>query len=194
MIRLALSDSFKLRTISLQWRLRNILLTSRNWEERLASILCSIYIPSRSIASDTYVTLKLRSGTGHCFKSAGRACGLELPRFGTRGSGRNDNILVRSNLLEHAVAIRWMENITVYGARQSTLALLYICVLDGMADMKKKTKGNGGRKVISHLEKCIEERAPEIYKMSCKYISDCEMYLNEYICDVKDTIVICWYF
>jgi len=41
-------------------RSRSILLTSRNWKKRLASIARGIYIPSRSIALDTYITLKLR--------------------------------------------------------------------------------------------------------------------------------------
>lgn len=55
----------------------------------------------------------------------------------------NDNILVRSNLPEHAAAIRWMENImvvwseTVYFRFGSVVRV----ALDGMVDLGEKDKG-----------------------------------------------------
>lgn len=61
----------------------------------------------------------------------------------------NDNILVRSNLPEHAAAIRWMENImVVWRERRSTsaLALLYVFASDGMADLGEKDKGRRGKR------------------------------------------------
>lgn len=54
----------------------------------------------------------------------------------------NDNILVRSNLPEHAAAIRWMENImlvwreTVYFRFGS----LYVFALDRIVDVREKDK------------------------------------------------------
>jgi len=55
----------------------------------------------------------------------------------------NDNILVRSNLLEHAAAIRWMENIMA--VRSETVYFRFGSVVrvasDGMVDLEKKDKG-----------------------------------------------------
>lgn len=55
----------------------------------------------------------------------------------------NNNILVRSNLSEHAAAIRWMENIMV--VQSETVYFRFGSVVrvasDGMADLGEKDKG-----------------------------------------------------
>lgn len=152
---LALSNSFELRTASVQLRPRAILLTLwKLWEEKgssFAHIDCAhTYLhflsqrPPRAAPLLPILMSPWNCGLEPGPVSRVHAALRKLPRFGTRGNGRNDNISMRSNLPEHAVAIRWMENITVVRKKKRFTSALTLFYIRARRTKRKKSGVRGG--------------------------------------------------
>lgn len=103
----------------------------------------------------------------------------ELLRFGTRGYGRNDNILVRSNLPEHTVAIRWMENITVARSevvyfRFGSPSYVHAIAREKRGEETEREREGGKKGLYQSATKARRRKwRTQGFSMSSEFIRDC---------------------